>query len=240
MLRGTETDYYSARRRAARWLSRRKLPPSDLPSDEEIEAHIYAMARLEPGNPQKVNSGSGSTSLPLPSRETDAAASPGTVFDPEAYDPDTLAVFRMLLLRLEQVEQNTEFHPEGDALYHSLQVFELGRQAQPYDEEFLLACLLHDVGLGVDRYKPVEATLNTLKDLVTERTLFLIEHRHPVTEYLLTGQLARSLRRSEHFDDLVLLARCDLDGRVPGAEVPTVGEALDYIVGLAGTWDDAS
>ena len=42
--------------------------------------------------------------------------------------------------------QSPEDHPEGDVLYHSLQVFELARQKLPYDEEFLLAALLHDVG----------------------------------------------------------------------------------------------
>ena len=38
------------------------------------------------------------------------------------------------------------YHPEGDALYHSLQVFDLACEESPYDEDFLLAALLHDVG----------------------------------------------------------------------------------------------
>jgi HD superfamily phosphodiesterase len=48
------------------------------------------------------------------------------------------------------VKQNPVYHPEGDALYHSLQVFELARQQVPWDEEFLLAALLHDVGKAID------------------------------------------------------------------------------------------
>ena len=215
ILRGTETGYYAARQRAARWLSRgARVVPRDLPSDEEIERYVYALSRLAPDRPTK-----------------------NDYLQDATYPADAVAVFRMLLERLEQVEQDPEFHPEGDALYHSLQVFELGRDAQPYDEEFLLACLLHDVGLGIDRRKPVEAAVRALANLVTERTLFLIENRHAVTEYLLTGQVPRSLRRSESFEDLVLLARCDLDGRVPGAEVPTIDEALEYIAGLERHWD---
>ena len=56
----------------------------------------------------------------------------------------------MLLQPLEGVKQSPKHHPEGDALYHSLQVFELARDERPYDEEFLLAALLHDVGKAID------------------------------------------------------------------------------------------
>ena len=55
-------------------------------------------------------------------------------------------------------------------LYHSLQVFELARDARPYDEEFLLAALLHDVGKGIDPADHVGAALSVLEGLITERT----------------------------------------------------------------------
>ena len=42
---------------------------------------------------------------------------------------DRFEIYRMLLKPLEKVEQNPTWHPEGDALYHTLQVFELARIA---------------------------------------------------------------------------------------------------------------
>ena len=63
---------------------------------------------------------------------------------------DRFELYRMLLRPLEGVKQSPKYHPEGDALYHSLQVFELARDERGYDEEFLLAALLHDVGKAID------------------------------------------------------------------------------------------
>ena len=68
-----------------------------------------------------------------------------------------------LLLPLEEVKGSPTYHPEGDVLYHSLQVFELARERRPYDEEFLLAALLHDVGKALDPADHVQAALDALK-----------------------------------------------------------------------------
>ncbi len=92
----------------------------------------------------------------------------------EAVDPYHL--YRMLLLPLENVKQSPRYHPEGDALYHSLQVFELARDQRPYDEEFLLAALLHDIGKGLDPHDHVGAGLSALEGIITERTQFFIAH----------------------------------------------------------------
>ena len=146
--------------------------------------------------------------------------------------PDPYPTFRMLLLPLENVQGSAKYHPEGDVLYHSLQVFEQARDRRPYDEEFLLAALLHDIGKGLDRTRHVEAALDVLEGLITERTRFLIEHHMHAHDYrtgTLGGRLRRELEASQDFEDLMLLRECDDAGRVSGAVVGTVDEALNYL-----------
>ena len=65
-------------------------------------------------------------------------------------DVDRFHVYRSLLVPLETVMQDQYFHPEGDVLYHLLQCYVLAKDELPYDEEFQLAALLHDVGKGLD------------------------------------------------------------------------------------------
>ena len=77
---------------------------------------------------------------------------------------DPFQMFRLLLQPLDRVKQSPKYHPEGDVLYHLLQVFELAREERPYDEEFLLAALLHDVGKGIDPADHVAAAPMRLTD----------------------------------------------------------------------------
>jgi hypothetical protein len=149
-----------------------------------------------------------------------------------AAEVDPYPVFRRLLLPLENVQGPAAYHPEGDVLYHSLQVFELAREVRPYDEELLLAALLHDVGKGLDRSRHVEAGLEALDGLITERTEWLIANHMDAHLYRtgkLPGAKRRELEASPDFEDLLLLQECDAGGRVPGAVVGTVDEALDYL-----------
>ena len=77
----------------------------------------------------------------------------------------------MLLLPLENVKQSPKYHPEGDALYHCLQVFELARDERPYDEEFLLAALLARRRQGDRPGRPRRRRRwQALDGLITERT----------------------------------------------------------------------
>jgi predicted nucleotidyltransferase len=145
---------------------------------------------------------------------------------------DPYQIYRMLLLPLENVKGSPAYHPEGDVLYHSLQVFELAREHRPYDEEFLLAALLHDVGKGIDRSDHVAAGLEALDGLITDRARFFIEHHMHAQEYRagkLGARLRRLLEASPDFDDLMLLRELDDAGRVPGAIVGTLDEALNYL-----------
>jgi hypothetical protein len=138
----------------------------------------------------------------------------------------------MLLLPLENVKQNPKWHPEGDVQYHLLQVFELAKAERAWDEEFLLAALLHDVGKGLDPYDHVAAGLQALDGLITPRTAWLIENHMHAQEYragTLGHRMKTKLESSDDFDDLMLLRDLDDRGREPGAVVGTVDEALEYL-----------
>ena len=202
-----EQDYQRARIRAARAVSRGWVHPSDLPDKREIHDVL-----------QQISSGG----WPKPSGA-----------DSEA---DRFAVFRSLLVPLESVQQHRRRHPEGDVLYHSLQVFELVCEQLPYDEEVLLAALLHDVGRGIDPQKHVEAALNALSGLISERTAWLLENymlARGIVDATIGARARRRLAGSEWFEELEILARADLDGRQAGARVRDLDEVLDYIQGLA-------
>jgi predicted nucleotidyltransferase len=145
---------------------------------------------------------------------------------------DPYQIFRMLLLPLEEVQGSPRYHPEGDVLYHSLQVFELAREQRPYDEEFLLAALLHDVGKGLDPGDHVGAALSALDGLITERTRFFIEHHmtaHLIRARTAPHELRNALKQSPDYEDLLLLSELDQQGRQQGIPVITVDEALGFL-----------
>lgn len=137
-----------------------------------------------------------------------------------------------MLLPLENVKQSPKYHPEGDALYHSLQVFDLAKEELPYDEEFLLAALLHDVGKGIDPSDHVGSGLEALGEFITERTAWLIEH-HMEAQKVLDGTIGarahKRLRAHEDYEELVLLAECDRAGRQRGVATSEVKEVMEYL-----------
>lgn len=149
---------------------------------------------------------------------------------------DRFQVYRSLLLPLESVKQSKKWHPEGDVLYHSLQVFDLARDELPYDEEFQLAALLHDVGKGIDPYDHVRAGLEALEGFISERTAWFIEHHmeaHGLLDGTIGARARKRLQQSPDYEELLLLGRCDRDGRQPGVEAPDLDEALESIRELA-------
>jgi hypothetical protein len=151
---------------------------------------------------------------------------------------DRFQIYEMLLLPLERVKQNPKWHPEGDALYHSLQVFDLARDELPYDEEFLLAALLHDIGKGIDPHDHVKAGLEALDGFITDRTRWLIENHmlgHAHYDGTLGARVRHRLSSNESFEELLLLAKCDRAGREKGVEASELDEALEYLRELAKT-----
>lgn len=145
---------------------------------------------------------------------------------------DRFQVFYSLLLPLESIFQSPRFHPEGDALYHSLQVFDLAMNELPYDEEFLLAALLHDVGKAIDPEDHVTAGLAALEGFITPRTHWLIAHHmegHRIRERTIGARAHRRLQENESYDELVLLCRFDSLGRKQGVPTTSLDDALQYI-----------
>jgi hypothetical protein len=145
---------------------------------------------------------------------------------------DRFDYYRRLVAALEQVKLNSEFHPEGDALTHTLQVFELARHELPYDEEFLLASLLHDVGKAIDRRDHIAAGLTALQGQITERTAWIIEH-HTEANQLAEGRLGirarHRLEAHEDFDTLTLFSKCDRGGRERSMQTMDLDEAIEYV-----------
>lgn len=199
-----ESGYTQAKWRAARAITRSYLPPEALPTDFEIR---QALDRLVvPDNLEKA----------------------GATEDAE----QRFQYFLALLLPLDRVIQDRVSHPEGDVLYHSLQVFELACERCPWDEDLLLAALLHDVGKGIDPRDHVAAGLAMLRGHVSDRVMWLIEN-HGLAQRVLDGTSgARARRRLTNAEDgeaLDILASCDREGRLPGRRVRSPEEALQYL-----------
>jgi len=210
-------EFYLAKRKAAAVLGHR-IRPGDLPSDAEVREHVIALQRNSGGLADALDE------FPEPEPGSDAPSL--------AEHLDRFALFKMRLAPLESVKQNAKYHPEGDVLFHSLQVFHLARDARPYDEEFLLAALLHDVGKAIDLHNHVAAGVEALRGAVSDRTLWLIEHHMDLLgarERTLTARLRRELESSEYWEDLRLLRELDDAGRVPGEQVDSIDEVLDYL-----------
>jgi hypothetical protein len=223
-----ETGYFQAKQKAVRRIRGAGINAGKLPGDGEIRKQIPAV--VEAVETLKRESASASKRRSKKKHpESDA---------PLPKPADRFRVYELLLLPLENIRQDPKTHPESDVLYHSLQVFELARDALPYDEEFLLAALLHDVGKAIDCRNHIAAGLEALDGYITQRTAWLIEH-HTEAMLLRIGTLgARSRRRleaTESFDELMILADCDRQGRAAGAAAPDVPEALAYLRDLAET-----
>ena len=152
---------------------------------------------------------------------------------------DRFQYYESLLLPLENVKQSPKYHPEGDALYHSLQVFDLACDHHPYDEEFLLAALLHDVGKAIDAGDHVAAGLEALEGFITERTRWLIENHmqaHRITDRTIGARAQKRLRQNESYEELVLLSQIDKQGRQIGVQTTSLEDSIQYLRDLLQTF----
>ncbi len=221
----------SKARRQIAWEAARLI--NEQPELRNSDARRSAVERLYP-------EGIRPRDLPSDEEVGEQLRSLAKLFQGQEWD-NRFAIYAELLNPLADVMQDPQAHPEGDALYHSLQVFKLCEDRVPYDEELLTAALLHDVGKAIDRRDHHAATLAALTDIVTERTLWFIENMRAALA-LSRGTLgirARNrLEATDDFDELLLLSQCDLAGRKRGMVVPEVEEALNLLRDLSCSADD--
>ena len=208
------STYHDARWQATRSITRRFVLSESLPTDLEIRVQLQQLMGT-------------------------AAAFPNTLPGPQSADAelpaDRFEHYLALLLPLDRVLQPRDTHPEGDVLYHSLQVFELTCDQNSWDEELLTAALLHDVGKGIDPRDAHSAGLMAVEGFITARTHWLIQclpSAHQLREGTLGRRAWRRLASEPSWEELKCLAACDSEGRVPGRTVRTVHEALDYLQDL--------
>lgn len=223
-----ETEIYRAKLVAGKRICGGWVPRRELPTNQEVQAEL---ARLS--SPEACL-----TDPPpdLLEQYAEELASDTYYLSEERLDCiGRWEQYAILLRPLENIRIPPPAHAAVDALFHSLQVFELAAQQSPYDEDFLLAALLHEVGRAIDIRQPVEATLGLLQDDISPRTAWLILNL-PEANKLHLGTIGhrslKRLRESEDYEDLILLAECDRLGGQAQANVRQLEDALDYIASI--------
>lgn len=146
---------------------------------------------------------------------------------PLTTSPALAGELRSLLVALDGIQQSPRYHPEGDALYHSLQAFDLARRATQ-DRVLWAAALLHDVGKAIQSEDHEEIGADLLDGLVAPRIVWLVRHHLDLLEE--PARTRRRLHGTSELRDLTLLRRCDAGGRSPTALVPSLSEALADIL----------
>jgi hypothetical protein len=140
---------------------------------------------------------------------------------------DRFEIIEDLLLSLENIQLDRREHPELDALFHALQLFDHVQQCSPFDEELLTAALLHDVA---KTHSSDDATVNSqtlLKDLVTHRTLKLIQAMELIGDGPApTHHQMAALVGPDNLEDIRLLVDLDRLARQPGIQTSSVDQAI--------------
>ena len=132
-----------------------------------------------------------------------------------------------LLLDLDGIQQDYRYHPEGDALFHSLQVFQIALQ-ETNNAILITAALFHDIGKvqGSKDHDKIGAAM--LEGIFSSEVIWLIEHhldllRHPT-------QTQKHLRHNKQkLNNLQKLRKWDLAGRDPYAEVISPQTAISTL-----------
>lgn len=140
-----------------------------------------------------------------------------------------------MLLRLESVTQDPRFHPEGSALYHSLQVAALARRdcASP---TLLAAALLHDIGKALPGTDHAASGADALESIARPEVTWLVAHHLDLLRA--PAETRAHLRGDPRLDDLERLRTWDLAGRQRNVWVEDPERALGALFApeIADAW----
>jgi len=135
--------------------------------------------------------------------------------------------FYSSLTSLKGVRQDPRYHPEGDVLYHSLQVFQLAYHACD-DPELWAAALLHDIGKASNTRHHANIGADELEGLLSPRIVWLI--RHHLHLLIAPKRTRRWLRNTPQLRELEWLRSWDLKGRSPSVTVITPKKAINILM----------
>lgn len=132
-----------------------------------------------------------------------------------------------LLSDLSSVEQNPKYHPEGDALFHSLQVFELSLKFTN-DPEVWAAALFHDIGKAVDGPTHPQIGAEMLDGIFNPNVCWLVSHHLDLL--IAPAKTRQKYAGTKRLNQLSMLRHFDLKGRDPFCEVCSPEWAVDTLL----------
>ena len=131
-----------------------------------------------------------------------------------------------LLYDLEGIMQLPKYHPEGDTLFHSLQVFQCA-SSETFDPDLLAASLFHDIGKAIDYPNHARVGAELLSGIFDARICWLIEHHLDLLNA--PARCRRKYAGTQRLSDLEQLRKWDLAGRQVHADVPSPQQALNQL-----------
>ena len=136
----------------------------------------------------------------------------------EFFTKETMKPILDVLHALKGIEQQKEYHPEGDALKHTFQVFRWAIR-ESVDLDLILAALLHDVGKATYSNHHERDGVKMIEGFSSCKTVWLVKNHMRVWTYI-KGEmqgLKKCLELANHcwFPELIQLARWDAKGRNP-------------------------
>ena len=139
----------------------------------------------------------------------------------EYFTEETMKPIFRLLHNCIGVKQMEKYHPEGDVLKHTYQVFKWAIR-ESMDVDLILAALLHDVGKAVDNHNHVKESVKLIENFSSCKTVWLVENHMRIWDYI-SGEmqgLKKCITLAGHtwLPELIQLARWDKKGRNPNSQ----------------------